>query len=81
MVRRWFFFVAENIIELLRLLLESSAGSLRNFGWPECSVDQVLQTVLLKCGKEPASSPGLDLLHRLKVDLFFLLASSLTAGS
>lgn len=53
-----------NIVELLNLLVEPNA--LRNFGWPECSVDLVLQTVLVKCGKEPCSNPCFSLTQRLR---------------
>ena len=74
------FFQTENIIELLSLLVESNA--LRNFGWPECSVDQVLQKVVIQCGEEAASSPNLTLAQRLKANtktLFSFIVDDQTA--
>ena len=66
-------YVVENIVELLTLLLEPN--SLRNFGWPECSVDAVLQTVLVKCGKEPCSNMGTtELAHRLRANTQMLFS-------
>ena len=73
-------FQTENIIELLSLLVESNA--LRNFGWPECSVDQVLQKVVIQCGEEAASSPNLTLAQRLKANtktLFSFIVDDQTA--
>jgi hypothetical protein len=64
----------------LSLLVESNA--LRNFGWPECSVDQVLQKVVIQCGEEAASSPNLTLAQRLKANtktLFSFIVDDQTA--
>ena len=61
-----------NIIELLNLLVEP--GVLRSFGWPEFSVDAVLQGVLDKCGKEPCCNPNLTLFQRLRVNTKLLFS-------
>lgn len=61
-----------NIIELLTLLVDANA--LRNFGWPNCSVDLVLQTVLVKCAKEPYSNPSLTTAQRLRANTKMLFS-------
>ena len=53
-------------MELLNLLLDPNA--LRNFGWPERSVDSVLQQVLNECHLEPCSDSELSLSQRLRIN-------------
>lgn len=69
-----------NIIELLSLLVDPNA--LRNFGWPTYSVDIVLQSVLVKCGKTPLSNPNISLAQRLRANtklLFSFIVDDQTA--
>lgn len=49
-------------------------NALRNFGWPNSSVDVVLQTVLVKCSKEPFSNPNLTLAQRLRCNTKMLFS-------
>ena len=58
--------IAGNIVELLNLLLDSN--TLRNFGWPERSVDSVLQQVLIQCNLNPCADAALSLSQRLCVN-------------
>ncbi|KAI9554526.1 hypothetical protein GHT06_019799 [Daphnia sinensis] len=69
-----------NIIELLSLLVDPEA--MRSFGWPNYSVDMVLQSVLVKCGKEPFSQPHLSVAQRLQANtkkLFSFIVDDQTA--
>ena len=59
-------------MELLNLLVEPNA--LSNFGWPNYSVDHVLQSVLIKCNKEPLSNPNLTIAQRLRVNIKMLFS-------
>ena len=59
-------FISGNIVELLSLLLDPNA--LRNFGWPERSVDSVLQQVLIGCHMNPCADPDISLSQRLRIN-------------
>jgi len=74
----WLLFQTENMMELLSLLVESNA--LRNFGWPECSVDQVLQKAVIQCGEEAASSPSIPLTWRC-IHIYLTWAQRLKANT
>ncbi|RZF45053.1 hypothetical protein LSTR_LSTR002014 [Laodelphax striatellus] len=44
--------LAQSITELLSLLVDET--TLKAFGWPEATVDHVLESVIKRCGHEPA---------------------------
>ena len=50
-------------MELLNLLMDPA--TLYNFGWPDVSVDSVLQAVVTQCGKEPLTDHTLLVSKRL----------------
>ena len=64
---------AGNIVELLNLLMVDP-NALRNFGWPERSVDSVLQQVLIECHLNPCANPELSLSQRLRINTKLLFA-------
>lgn len=45
--------LTESLKELLSLLVDEA--TLRNFGWPERPVDELLEAVIRRCGHSPAS--------------------------
>ena len=65
--------ISGNIVELLNLLLVHP-NALRNFGWPERSVDSVLQQVLIECHLNACIDPELSLSQRLRINTKILFA-------
>ncbi len=47
---------------------------MNNFGWPNNSVDAVLQSVLVKCGKAPVSNTNLTVAQRLRANTKMLFS-------
>ena len=69
----WTYSIAGNIVELLNLLLVHP-NALQNFGWPERSVDSVLQQVLIECHLNPCVNSELSLSQRLRINTKILFA-------
>lgn len=56
--------LTDSIKELLTLLVDND--TLKEFGWPDCPVDKLLDSVIRRCGHRPASEEQFDYLGRLR---------------
>ncbi|XP_039281993.1 zinc finger protein 2 isoform X1 [Nilaparvata lugens] len=56
--------LAQSITELLSLLVDEM--TLKAFGWPAASVDHVLESVIKRCGHEPAGYSGMPHCDKLR---------------
>ena len=56
--------LADSIRELLTLLVDE--GTLRTFGWPDEPVDQLLESVIKRCGHQPVSAEDYGYTDRLR---------------
>ncbi|XP_054259481.1 oocyte zinc finger protein XlCOF6-like [Macrosteles quadrilineatus] len=56
--------LAENVRQLLTLLVDET--TLKAFGWPDASVDKLLEAVIRRCGHQPAGFPDMPYADRLR---------------
>uniref|UniRef100_A0A1B6MRV8 Zinc finger protein 865 n=1 Tax=Graphocephala atropunctata TaxID=36148 RepID=A0A1B6MRV8_9HEMI len=56
--------LAESVRELLTLLVDET--TLKAFGWPDSSVDKLLEAVIRRCGHQPAGFPDMAYADRLR---------------
>jgi len=56
--------LVESVRELLTLLVDET--TLKAFGWPDASVDKLLEAVIRRCGHQPAGFPEMPYADRLR---------------